>query len=132
MAIEWFDKVHSGSSAKKTVDVKLNVIKAGYSMADGAQRFSVSIRFYNENEKKATRSSYIGYGLDEEAGRLYFRTSTESLGYKLLENKSPKQSSKGFAFAITDKALWESRKGGYDLLFDSKAEAYYIDFSLIK
>lgn len=131
MAIMWFDKVRGGRSNKITMDVKLNVIKCGVN-ANGTQRYSVSIRFYAGNEKKATNSPYISYGIDDETGRLYFKSSTEALGYKLIENRSANNVSKGFTFSISDSSLWEKRKGGYDLLFDSKANAYYIDFSLIK
>lgn len=131
MAIMWFDKARSGCSKKITMDVKLNVIKCGVN-ANGTQRHSVSIRFYAGNEKKATNSPYISYGIDDETGRLYFKSSTEALGYKLIENRSANNVSKGFTFSISDSPLWEKRRGGYDLLFDSKANAYYIDFSLIK
>lgn len=130
MAIMWFDKVRS-NVPKRTMDVKLNVIKSGTN-ANGTQRYSVSIRFYAGNEKKATNSPYISYGIDDETGRLYFKSSTEALGYKLSENSSANKISKGFTFSVPDVSLWEKRKGGYDLLFDSKTNAYYIDFSLIK
>lgn len=102
-------------------DVKLSLNK------NGEDRMAIVVAFYNENHKKISTTDYAIPSIDEELGRLYFETGSQTDGFKLTN--ADKGATRRITFIIKDKETWESRTGQYNLLYDTNERLYYIDFA---
>ena len=124
--INWNKKDGGRIADDEHKEVRIGIDESGKT-ANGEQRFSLALRFYEGAHKKITDGNYMITGLNKELHRIYFASASSVEGYKLSSPKGSK--AKIVKFTIDNREDYEEAKGCYYLLKDVDEGLYYIDYS---
>ncbi len=119
--IEWATKGVCKASQDGANDVRINIISEN----------RLAITFYFNCFAKIAATDYIIFGLDEDAGRLYFKGATKDNGYKRLLNKNKTISTVHKSLSPEDIGKYKEVVGQYKLEYDKDNKLNFITYSKI-
>ena len=123
---------HGGKNAtpyRKEVAIKIN--KSGKT-ANGTPREAVCIRFTYDAIPKISSTDWCAMELDREEGRLYFRTASAKVGFKLSSSSKSDKAYKSISLCVANIDEWREWLGDYDLKKDVAENLYYIDLPKVR